>query len=624
MIGVAPDGFQHVGGDFRSPLQGETVDIWLPIQLDQSEMALRQFHFSNAVARIRDGFTAAQARADLEQLAAGYERRYPNGGPFGIRMEPLLNEVTGRSRDVIWLLVAAGGLVLLVAFGNIAGLSVARAVARRRELTLRRALGANGWQLVRVGLSENVIIGVAGAALGLVLASLGLPLLRHLLPSDFPRAHEIGLTARSAVFAVGTALLTVVAAGLLVSPRRDTVLAHQRASAGRDSRRLRTGLVVAEVALAGLLCAGTLFLWRSYQRIDARDHGFRATGVLTFQLSVPGGDRVREGDIGRLYESIRANILAIPGVTSVGATTNLPWSGYDENTGFLVIGRAPEGRSTPGTRYQAASAGYFEATGTRLLKGRLFDPARDVLDQAPVVIVNDALADRYFPAGDAVGATIDVFGKQRQIVGVVTGIKDNPTDLDGKAGLWFPLSQVEFTNVFFAVRSPTADPASLTTAVRAAVAAADAELALSDVRTLEARAAGALAARRFALWLFQAFAMIALVLSAAGVYGLLAYVVRQRRKELSIRVALGASRRDLWTMVVADGIRMAVGGALCCLVLIPLGGSLLEAFLFDVKSSDPMTLALTPLALLTVTAAASLGPALSATRSDPALALRED
>ena len=190
MIGVAPDGFQHVGGDFRSPLQGETVDIWLPIQLDQSEMALRQFHFSNAVARIRDGFTAAQARADLEQLAAGYERRYPNGGPFGIRMEPLLNEVTGRSRDVIWLLVAAGGLVLLVAFGNIAGLSVARAVARRRELTLRRALGANGWHLVRVGLSENVIIGVAGAALGLVLASLGLPLLRHLLPSDFPRAHD--------------------------------------------------------------------------------------------------------------------------------------------------------------------------------------------------------------------------------------------------------------------------------------------------------------------------------------------------------------------------------------------------------------------------------------------------
>jgi predicted permease len=623
VIGVAPDGFQHVGGDYRSPLQGETVDVWAPLELDREEDALRYYHFTNAVARIREGFTPAQSRAELEQLAEAYRGRYPKAGSWGVRMEPLLSEVTGRSRDVIWLLVAAGVLVLLAACANIAGLSVARAVARRRELALRRALGASRWRVLRVGLAENLMIGVAGAVAGLALAGVGLPLLRHLLPADFPRAHEIGLTLRGAIFAAATSLATVIAAGLLATRRHDGVLAQQRVTAGRDSKRLRTALVVGEVALAGLLCAGTLFLLRSYQRVDARDHGFIPSGALTFRLTVPRGDRMKDGDIGRLYETIRANIAALPGVTAVGATTNLPWSGYDENSGFSIVGRTLPDGNEGNTRYQAATAGYFQATGMRLTQGRLFD-ARDTPDQPPVVVVNDALASRYFPKGDAVGATVDVFGKKRQIVGVVRSIKDTPTDLDAKPGTWFPLPQVEFATVFFAVRTAAADAATLTPAVRAAVAAADPELPVSDVRTLEARAASALAARRFALWLFQAFAATALVLAAAGIYGLLAYIVRQRRKELGIRVALGASRGELWTMVVSDGLKMGAGGALSSLALIPLGGWLLQAFLFNVTSLDPITLAVTPAALLAVAAAASLGPAFTATRSDPAVALRED
>ena len=260
----------------------------------------------------------------------------------------------------------------------------------------------------------------------------------------------------------------------------------------------------------------------------------------------------------------------------------------------------------------------------RLLNGRLFERGRDVLGQPLTVIVNDALASRYFPRGDAIGATLDVFGNKRQIVGVVAGIKDSPADLDTKPAFWFPLGQVEFGTVFFAVRSATVDPASLTSAVTSAVHAVDPELALADIRTLEVRAAGALASRRFALWLFQSFAGLALVLAATGIYGLLAYIVQQRRKELGIRVALGASRIDLWKMVLSDGLKMASAGALCCLLLIPFGGSLLQTFLYNVKAFDLFTAAAAPAALLAVAALASLGPARSATRSDPAVALRED
>jgi predicted permease len=627
VIGVAQPGFQHVGGDYRSPLQGETVDIWIPLSVANDDLPMRAFHFCNAIARIRDGVPMAQARQELERLATLYVKRYPRFGDWNVRVEPLLSEVTGHSRQVIWLLMAAGALVLLVACANITGLCVARGVARRKELALRHALGANWWQLMRVGLAENLLIGVAGAALGLLLAGAGLPLLRQLLPADFPRAHEIGLTVSAAVFATAVALTTVLIAGLLPSGRTRTLEAQSRVTGGRDSRRLRTLLVVGEITLAGLLCAGALFLLRSYREIGARDHGFNPDHTLTFQLTIPnGGTSPADDHVARLYQAIRTNIAAIPGVASVGASTNLPWSGYDENNCFGVVGRSlddPAGSQSCG-RYQAATPGYFEATGMRLISGRFFDAQHDVKGQPSSLIVNDALARRVFPKGDALGAVLNVFGEKRQIVGVVGGIRDFPADPDIKPAYWLPLGQVEFDAVFFAVRTTGVDPTTVTGAVTAAVHAADPELPLANIRTLERRAEGALASRRFALWLFQAFAGLALILAAAGIYGLLAYVVRQRRKELSIRAALGASRADLWTMVLGDGAKMAAAGALVCLALIPLGGSLLQSFLFNVTAFDPITIIGAPLALLVVSVLASLGPARSATRSDPAQALRED
>jgi len=622
VIGVAPDRLQHVGGDYRSPLQGETVDIWAPLTLDGPEMMIRAWHFCNAVARIRDGFTETQARKELEILAARYSQRYPDFGKWTVRMEPLLNEVTGRSRQVVWLLAAAGGLVLLVACANIAGLCLARAVTRQKELALRRALGANRWQLIRVGLTENLLIGVAGAIFGLLLANAGLPLLRQLLPADFPRAHEIALSGMAAAFAVAIAIATVLIAGLLPLGATNT-LQSQRATSGRDSRRMRSVLVAGEIALAGLLCAGALFLLRSYWEIGARDHGFNPAGALTFHLKVPATGDAKPGTLARVYGAIVLKIGQIPGVASVGASTNLPWSGYEENSGFEIVGEPADRNNDKGGRYQAATPGYFEAAGMRLLAGRFFDRARDARGQPFTLIVNDALANRYFPNGKALEAELRIAGKNRRIVGVVEGIQDSPADLDTKPAFWFPLEQGEYDSLFFAVRT-SVDPASLTPAVTAAVHGVDPELALDEIRTLESRADSALAGRRFALWLFQSFAILALALAAAGIYGLLAYAVQQRHKELGIRAALGASRMDLSKMILSDGLKMAAAGACFCLLLIPLGGSLLRAFLYNVKAFDVWTIVAAPAVLLTVSLLASLGPARSATRSDPACALRED
>jgi len=217
-----------------------------------------------------------------------------------------------------------------------------------------------------------------------------------------------------------------------------------------------------------------------------------------------------------------------------------------------------------------------------------------------------------------------VAGQNRQIVGVVEGIQDSPADLDTKPAFWFPFGQGEYESLFFAVRSANVEPASLTSAITAAVHAVDPELALDEIRTLQSRADSALAGRRFALWLFQSFAILSLALAAAGIYGLLAYTVQQRHKELGIRAALGASRVDLWKMILSDGLKMAAVGASCCLLLAPLGGSLLRAFLYNVKAIDLWTIAGAPAVLLAVAVLASLGPARSATRSDPALALREN
>ncbi len=631
VIGVLPAGFEHVGGAYRSPLQGETVALWWPIPLDLSERQMFGSHFMNALARLKPGVTVHEAQQEFNRLLEDHEKRYTEGHQgWRSRVAPLREEVVGGSRQTVLLLTAAGGLVLLIACANIAGLCVARGMAQRREVAIRQALGARAARVVRGLIAENLLLGVTGGVVGLALAASALPLLRTMLPADFPRLHTIYLSSAVGAFALLSAVGTAVLAGLLpalrqtrLDPREALQEGPRAASAGRASRRLRSLLVAGEIALAALLCAATLLLGRSARMLDKRDHGFEGSRVLTFSLSLPRAGYNSFDKTAPFFEELASGWQRLPGVIAAGLTTNLPWTGYDENSGFRIAGRQDEQNAEGQGRYQAASPGYFQALRIPLVRGRLFEDG-DGRAAPPVLLINESLSSRYFPDEDPVGQVLDVWGSRRRIVGVVGDIRDRPSDPQAEPAYWFPLSQVTPSLQVSAVLRTTADPLTAVPAAGAVLRALDPELPMAEIRTMSSVMGAALAERRFALWLFEAFAALALALAAVGIYGLLAYVVAQRRKELGIRAALGASRRAIVGMVLSDGLRLCILGLLAGITLVPVAGKGLSRFLYGIRPSDTVALLATSLVILLVVLTASLGPAWSAARSHPMTALRED
>ena len=423
---------------------------------------------------------------------------------------------------------------------------------------------------------------------------------------------------------MSVAIGAVLIATLLAAGSSSDIAATGRVTMGRRTRRLRTALVVIEIALAGVLCAGTIQLWRQYEQLAAQDHGFRPAGVLTFRVTIPTPTEPQPGTIGARIETIRQAVLGIDAVRSAGATTNLPWSGYDENAGMTVVGRDTPADLDTSVRYQAASEGFVETAGLRLLSGRTFDAQRDVRDRPLVVMINDAAARRHFPEGGAIGAQVRVFGQPREVIGVVRGLRDHPTVPEVEPAMWFPLGQVEFVNVFFAVKVDGASPTAIVSAVRSAVQRIDPELPLSDVQTMEARAATAMATQRLALRLVEGFAALTLLLAGSGLYGLLSYVVHQRRKELGIRAAVGATRADLARLVLRESLEMSLAGAAGCLLVLPIAATGWLRATDGLGALDRWAWIGAPTVLLGIALVASLGPARMASRQVDGAALRED
>jgi predicted permease len=631
VIGVLPPGFEHVGGAYRSPLQGETVALWWPAGLDLPDNGMFQWHFMNAVARLKPGVTAQQAEHDLNRLMDEHQKRYSDGhDDWRARVSPLVEEVVGGSRETVLLLIAAGGVVLLIACANIAGLCVARGLARRREVAIRQALGARAGRLVRALIAENLLLGVAGGVAGLALAAAGIPLLRTMLPADFPRLHAVHLSAAVAAFALLSAVVTAVVAGLLPALRqtrhdpREALQEEPRgASAGRGARRLRSLLVAGEIALAALLCTATLLLARSANLLGERDHGFAGSGALAFDLSIPQAAYGDAASRAQLFEELAGRWRRLPGVEAAGLATDLPWTGYDENSDFRIAGRENTAQAEGQGRYHGATPGYFESLRTPVIRGRLFDE-RDHSESPRVILINDSLARRYFPDEDPVGHVLDVWGARREIVGVVADIRDRPSDLETVPAYWFPLSQQTPSLQLRVVLRTSGDPLAIAPAAADVLRAVDPELPMANIRTMDSIVNAALAERRFALWLFEAFAGLALTLAAVGIYGLLAYLVEQRRKELGIRMALGANRGSIVRMVLRDGARLCAVGVVAGLLLVPLAGRGLASFLYGVRATDAVSLLATSCVILIVALAASLVPAWSASRCHPMSALREE
>jgi len=498
----------------------------------------------------------------------------------------------------------------------------------RRKVAIRQALGGSTWRLIRAVLSESLIVGILGGLLGLAVALALLPVLHLVIPSDFPRLHEIRFSFAAAGFALTCALLTSAIAGLIPAlrqiggdPRENLSEDNRMTSGAQRITSLRGGLVAAEVALSCILCFGAGLLVRSASLLDARDHGFAPGGVLTFQLVLPGKAYGKPQQISAFYSEIVNRWKSIAGVRAAGLATNVPWTGYDENTSFDIVGRPPRAGESEQARFQAADPGFLPAMRLRLIRGRWIEPA----DQATaplIVVVNEALAKRYFDNSDPIGHYLDLFGEKRRIAGVVADVRDRPSDAAAEPAFWFPLGQVPFSAVTAVLRTE-GNPLMLASAARGALESLDRELPMAEVKTMDDVAAVALAERHFALWLCEAFAVLAMALAAIGMYGMLTYLVEQRRREIGLRLALGSTRPGVLWLVLSNGVKLAAFGIVAGLLISPVAGRAVSSMLYGVSVWDAPSFLAAPMLILLVTFLGSLPPGWAAARTEPMKALRE-
>jgi putative ABC transport system permease protein len=622
VIGIMRPGFRYA----------EAVDVWAPLGQNPIVPRGRQVRWVDVLARLAPGATVVAARAEVatyaDQLAAAYPAA--NGG-LGGDVAGLYDATVGNVRPALWTLLGGVGFVLLIACANIGNLLLTRATARRSEVAVRSALGASSGRLIRQFLAESATLGVVGGALGLGLAVWLLDLFRAVGPADLPRLHEVGLDGR--VLAVA-GLLTLGASFLFgLAPALDAARGHLHLwlkeggrALGGSGGRLRGALVVTEVALALVLLAGAGLLFRSFGRLMQVDTGFRADHVLTLQIAPPA---TYDGP-GRavLYERLYAELRAIPGVEAVGSTTRLPLT-TQLSTKLDVRDRPVAEGDQPEVEFRRAGGDYFAAMGIPVLRGRAFD-ARDTPDAVGAMIVSRSLADRIWPGEDPIGKQVRFWysgitpdSPWLDVIGVVGDVKHFGLDADAPAIAYFAASQAAPGSPLLAIRT-AGDPAALTATVRERIRTVDPQIVLFDVRTMRSRVAESVAGPRFNLLLLALFGAVALTLAAVGIYGVIGYTVRQRTRELGIRIALGATRRDVMRLIVGGGMRLAVAGLAIGMAGVLLLTRLLRSMLFEVSPTDPAALATVCVVLGAVSLLAAYLPARRAARIAPTDALRQE
>jgi predicted permease len=637
VAGVMPVGVQHPGNEYHGVRDGETVDVWTPFTYNPTDRS-RGSHYLEGIARLKDGVTVAQAQADMEMQVAQLGREHPdNITGWHPLIIPLYTEMVGSSRRLLLVLLGAVGMVLLIACANAANLLLARATARQREIAVRAALGAGRSRLVRQMLAESLLISLAGGGLGAAIAVGGVSALTALLPADFPRAAAIHINPVVFAFTLAVALATGVLFGLapaIQAARAD--LQHTLREGGRGATAgprhlwLRNALVVGEISLACVLLIGAGLMLRSFVNLLRSDPGFHPRHVLTAALSLPDAQYHTRAEVIRFYDRLSTQLKAIPGVRFAGAGSDLPWTGWDDNLGgFTIAGQDPSNNDKHHARYHVASESFFEALGVPLLHGRFFTP-HDDKDAPKAIIINRQMARMYWGTDNAVGGriTFDDHPKEKDwmtVVGVVGDVKDRPSDAAAHPGLWWPVLQElwGFSDMSIAVTA-NADPATLAAQVRDAVRSLDANLAVSDVRLMDEIADNSFSTARFALFLVALFAALAVTLAGIGIYGVISYSVGRRTHEFGLRMALGARPHDVIRQVMAQGVRLALGGIVLGVVAALALGRVLWSLLYEVSATDPLTFGAVGLAAIAIAALACYIPARRATTADPAAALRAE
>jgi predicted permease len=636
VVGVMPRGVDHPGNSYNSVAYGDTVDAWTPFTFDGNPNN-RGSHYVEGIGRLKRGVTAEQAAADFNGLMTEMATHHEGDKGWTIYMVPLFQEIVGPVHKMLLVLLGAVGLVLLIACVNAANLLLARATARQREIAMRAALGASRGRLVRQMLTESLLISVVGGALGALLAIVGVRVLVAFLPAGFPRLDAIHVNGMVFGFTAAIALATGLIFGLVPSVQASRTDPQQRlrgggrgsSGSGRQTR-LRAALVVGEVGLACLLLVGAGVLLRSFVNLLKTDPGFRPEHVLTAEIALPDATYKDAAAVADFYTRMLTNLSALPGTRSVGAGTDLPWTGYDENMGgFTIEGKTPPRNDEFHARYHTASPGYFRALGIPLVRGRFFDE-RDKKDSQRTLIINDVMARRYWPGEDVIGRRITFDDKPKDsdwftVVGVVGDVKDKPESASAEPAFWWPLMQQPFAfrSMTIALRANT-DPTLLAENVRNVVRELDPSLAVAHVRLMDKIADENFSTPRFALFLVGLFAGLAFVLAAIGIYGVISYSVSQRMHEFGMRVALGASSGSLLSMVMREGVLLAGTGVVIGIGCALIFGGVIDSLLYGVSARDPLTLiGVATIALVTATLA-SLPSARRATAADPMTSLRAE
>ena len=630
VVGVLPQGFQHVGGTYRTYGHGEPIDIWSVLQVPREERpGLRFSHFFNVVGRTRAGVSRGEVEQDLKRTGVSVAKRYPNpNSPWVAVAVPLKQEIVGTAESTLLVLAGAAAAVLLLACVNVAGLLLGRASSRSREIGVRAALGATRWRLASQLLVESVVLATAGGVIGIGLAYGAIAALTRFGPADLPRLQAIVIDGTVLGSAVAVTVLCALAFGLAPAWRLaraglgDALREGGRSVAGDSHQRTRRLLVAAEVALAFVLVVSSGLLLRSFIRMMNADPGFEPGRAITISLDLPPA-RYDTSASTAFYQRAADRVRALPGIAAAAFTSDLPWTGYDENTGFSIVGQhAPRGDG-PEARYHFITHGYSRATGTPIVAGRDFTPA-DGQDAPLVVLINESAARKYWKsADDAVGARLNLWGAERTVAGVLGDVRDMPWHDRAVPAVYFPQPQRFYSQPMFLVARTHVDPSAVVESIRGAFREIDPELPLASVRTLDRVASGAIATRRLTLWLVAIFGFTAVVLAVVGVYGVIAQAVAQRTHEFGIRQALGATRSDILRLVMASGAALTIFGLVSGLALAAASTRLLGSLLYDVAPFDPVTFAAVAAILAAASAGAIYLPARRATRIGASVALRE-